>query len=239
MSEWFERWFGEEYLRLYPHRDEEEAERVVALLERLGVIGESRVLDLACGAGRHLAALARRGATVTGLDLSMPMLRAAQRRGCRRLIRADVRELPIPGGTCDTVLNLFTSFGYFDDDAEHARVIREVARVLKPGGWFVLDYLNAPQVRAGLVPRDERRVSSATIVQERRITDDGRFVVKTIHVSGDGRSFMERVRLFARDELVALATDSGMTTDRVLGDYDGGAHHDASPRCIVVARRPA
>lgn len=238
MTEWFERWFGEAYLTLYPHRDEAEAERVVTLLERLGVIGEGRLLDLACGAGRYMAALARRGATVAGLDLSLPLLRTAQRRGARRLVRGDVRALPLRGASLDAVLNLFTSFGYFDDDAEHDRVIAEVARVLKPGGRFVLDFLNAPQVRASLVPRDERRRPSGTVVvQERRISDDGRFVVKTIRMGGEGHAFMERVRLLERSDLERMLQAAGLTVERVLGDYDGGPHTADSPRCLVVARR--
>ncbi len=238
MTEWFERWFGDAYLALYPHRDEQEAERVVALLERLGVIGRGRVLDLACGAGRYLEALSRRGATVAGLDLSLPLLRTARGRGAARLVRGDVRALPIGSGALDAVLNLFTSFGYFEDDAQHQRVLAEVARVLKPGGRFVLDFLNAPQVRATLVPRDERRVGGgeSVVVQERRISDDGRFVVKTIHLSGEGHSFMERVRLLERADLERMCAAAGLTVERVLGDYEGGPHGPLSPRCLLVAR---
>lgn len=237
MSEWFERWFGEEYLRIYPHRDDEEAERVVALLERLGAIGPGRVLDLACGSGRYLAALGRRGARVAGLDLSLPLLRLAHRRASGRLIRGDVRALPLRSACCDAVLNLFTSFGYFDDDAEHQRVVTEVARILRPGGRFVLDFLNADVVRAHLVARDERRSGTTIVVQERRLSDDGRFVLKTIHLSGEGRSFMERVRLFGRDDLVGMCRMAGLAVEQVVGDYDGGPHTAASPRCLVVARR--
>jgi SAM-dependent methyltransferase len=211
---------------------------VVTLLESLGVIGRGRVLDLACGAGRHLGAVARRGATVVGLDLSMPLLRTARGKGAAHLVRADVRELPLKERSCDAVLNLFTSFGYFDDDAEHERVLRDVARVLRPGGRFVLDFLNAPHVRATLVPRDQRRVSGATIVvQERRLSDDGRFVEKSIHIGGEGRTFMERVRLFERADLERMLNEAGLTVERVLGDYEGGAHDAHSPRCLVVARR--
>ena len=237
MTEWFERWFGEEYLALYPHRDVHEAERVVDLLERLDVVGKGTVLDLACGAGRHLAALARRGARVLGLDLSLPMLRAARRLGQSHLVRGDLRQLPVRTATCDTVLNLFTSFGYFDDDRQHVQVLAEVARVLKPGAWFVLDFLNPPFVRATLVPRDERRIGGSGIVQERRLSEDGRYVIKTIRASGEGRSFIERVRLFERDELVSLLTARGLTVTTALGDYDGGPYAANSPRCILVARR--
>lgn len=168
MSEWFEQWFGEEYLRAYPHRDDEDAERLVGLLDRCGVCrAAERVLDLACGPGRHLTALVRSGASVVGLDLSRALLQAARRRGAGTLVRGDMRRLPFRARAFDAVLNLFTSFGYFAADAEHEAVLAEVARVLRPGGRFVLDFLNAQDVRARLVAKDERRSGSTTIVQER------------------------------------------------------------------------
>ena len=238
MTEWFEQWFGEEYLHVYPHRDDEDALRVVELLEREGVAGAGeRVLDLACGPGRHVAALGRRGARVVGLDLSRALLFAARRRGAGPLVRGDMRRLPFGPAAFDVVLNLFTSFGYFASDGEHEMVVREVARVLRPGGCFVLDFLNAPAVRAGLVPRDESRSGRGTVVQERRISDDGRFVVKSIHVSDDSRTFTERVRLFERADLEAMLAAQGIHAVGASGDYDGSPYAPASPRLILLGRR--
>ena len=238
MTEWFEQWFGEEYLRAYPHRDDDDAERLVRLLGELGVAGPGeRVLDLGCGPGRHAAALARRGAHVVGLDLSLPLLSAARRRRAEPLVRGDMRRLPFGTKAFDVVLNLFTSFGYFESDEEHGLVVREVARVLRPGGRFVLDFLNAPAVRAGLVPRDESRSGGTTVVQERRISDDGRFVTKSIHVSGISRTFTERVRLYERADLERMLATSGMRLETAAGDYDGAPHGTASPRLILVGRR--
>jgi SAM-dependent methyltransferase len=237
-GEWYEHWFGEAYLGLYPHRDTAEAARAVALLQahdmvRLG----DRVLDLACGAGRHIAALASAGATVTGLDLSRPLLNAAREAGAAQLVRADMRRLPVRSGAMDAVVNLFTSFGYFARDDEHAMVLREIARVLVPTGRFALDFLNAPAVRAGLVARDERTVQGRRVVQERRISDAGRVVVKTIHLADEDRQFMERVRLFERPELETMMADAGLAVRHVFGDYDGSAHGPSSPRLILLAQR--
>ena len=238
MSEWFEQWFGEEYLRVYPHRDDDDAARLVAFLGREGICGGSgRVLDLACGPGRHATALGREGACVVGLDLSIALLHAAQRRGARRLVRGDMRRLPFRSGAFDAVLNLFTSFGYFASDSEHETVLAEVARVLCARGRFVLDFLNAPHVRANLVPRDERRTGGTAVVQERRISEDGRYVVKSIRVLGDGRTFTERVRLLERGELEAMLATQGIVVETAAGDYDGGAYGPASPRLILVGRR--
>jgi len=238
VTEWFEQWFGEEYLHVYPHRDDEDAQRLVGLLERQGIaMAGERVLDLACGPGRHVAELARRGSHVVGLDLSRALLFAARRRGAGPLVRGDMRRLPFRAAAFDVVLNLFTSFGYFASDAEHESVVREVARVLRPGGRFVLDFLNAPAVRAGLVARDERGLGQGSVVQERRLTDDGRYVIKSIHVSDDSRTFTERVRLFERADLVGMLAEQGICTEGVAGDYDGSPHGPSSPRLILLGRR--
>lgn len=238
MSAWYTEWFGDEYLELYRHRDDAEADRLVALLARHGIGGRGDlVLDLACGAGRHAEALARRGARVIGLDLSAALLRRARTRGAGALVRGDMRCIGLATGRFDAVVNLFTSFGYFDTDEEHNAVTREVARVLAPGGFFVLDFLNADQVRAALVRRDERRIGDQMIIQERCITGDGRYVVKTISMGGQNRRFEERVRLFSRGELESMLLGAGLEIRAVYGDYDGGSHSPDAPRCILVASR--
>ena len=143
MTEWFEEWFGEEYLQLYPHRDDAEAERAVALVLRAtGVPAGWRVLDVACGAGRHARAFEAAGARCVGLDLSATLLRIA-RNGHRRLAgagrharAADPSRLHGPHG------QPLTSFGYFERDEEHAAALSGMVATLRPGGWFVIDFLN-------------------------------------------------------------------------------------------------
>jgi SAM-dependent methyltransferase len=225
MTEWFEQWFGEEYHALYPHRDDADARRAVALIQRVapwsaGVV----VLDLACGAGRHAAELERAGARVVGLDLSPGML---------------LRALPFRPGSFGLVVNLFTSFGYFRSDSEHGTVMRQVAEVLAPGGRFVIDFLNADQVRRTL-RRDSEHIqqggSSARV--KRRFSEEGLYVVKEIELRAENRSFQERVRLFTPAELEGLLTASGLEVTDRYGDYDGTALGPDSPRSILVARRP-
>lgn len=235
MADWFEEWFGEEYLQLYPHRDEMDAERMVGLIRRtLPWRSGWRVLDIACGAGRHARALEDAGARCVGLDLSHRLLRRA--RGVTRapLVRADMRCLPVRPRSMDLAVNLFTSFGYFDDDAEHARVLGEMAATVRPGGWFVLDFLNADRVRARLVPRDTA-LGRAGVHVVRRLSEDRRFVCKTI-ATRDGRCFQERVRLFAPEELEAMFAGAGLAVRYRYGDYDGGPLRALAPRVILMGR---
>jgi len=242
MTEWFEQWFGEEYHVLYPHRDEEEARRAVALVKEAAPWAEGAwVLDLACGAGLHTAELERLGARVVGFDLSPSMLRRARARAGVRgpLVRGDMRALPFRPGSFALAVNLFTSFGYFRDDTEHRLVVRQVVDCLRPGGRFVLDYLNADHVRRTL-RRDTEEVDGAPteVRVRRRFSEEGRYVVKEIELGAENRSFQERVRLFSPAELRTLLEEAGLRVDGVFGDYDGGPLDDRATRTILVATRP-
>jgi SAM-dependent methyltransferase len=237
MTEWFEEWFGEEYLHLYPHRDEADAERVVALLERLLPWQRGwRVLDVGCGAGRHLKALWRAGARAVGLDLSPSLLARARQVADAPLVRSDMRQLPIRPGSIDLTLNLFTSFGYFALDAEHDAALAGMVGTVRPGGWLAIDFLNASLLRTSLVPQERARLGEVEVQIERRITEDGRFVVKTI-ITQENRRFTERVRLFSADELAAMLEAHGLSVTHRLGDYDGNPYTAESPRVLLIGRR--
>ena len=236
MTEWFEEWFGEEYLDLYPHRDDQDAERLVGLLRRiLPWTPGWRVLDFGCGAGRHARALGAAGVRPVGLDLSMSLLRRAREITSAPLIRADLRLPPIRPGSVDLAVNLFTSFGYFESDAEHASALAAMVGVVRRGGWFVLDFLNAELVRHSLVARESTQVGERQMVITRVVSPDGRYVSKTIAVD-DGRQFTERVRLFSADELSELLRRSGVTITARFGDYDGAPSAANSPRIILAGR---
>src|SRR3954465_11882248 len=162
MTEWFEDWFGEDYLLLYPHRDDADAERAVSLIRRtLPFQPGWRVLDVACGAGRHARAFSSAGARCTGLDLSATLLRLARQITNAPLVRADMRQLPIRPGSMDLTVNLFTSFGYFQDDSEHMAALAEMVSTVRSGGWFVIDFLNPASVRRGLVSKETLEVGGS------------------------------------------------------------------------------
>lgn len=245
---WYRSWFGEEYLHLYPHRDQEEADRAVALVlretsgNRLPPADEDalRALDLGCGAGRHLRALREAGIDAVGMDLSAPLLREARSAapGCHR-VRGDMRHLPFAPGSFDLVTSFFTSFGYFDSDDEDRKVLTEVCRVLRPEGRVILDFLNAQRVRESLEPRDERWVGGKRVEQVRRLVDGGRRVEKRIRIRGEGveEDFIERVRLYDAADLATLFDAVGLVVEARFGDYGGAPPSPTAPREILLARR--
>ena len=241
-AEWFRDWFGDAYLDLYPHRDEEEAARAVALYrERTRLGAGSRVLDLACGAGRHLQRLRAAGLRATGIDLSVPLLRAGWDRPgvASTLVRADMRALPFASASFDGLVNFFTSFGYFLTPQEDISVLNEIRRVLRAGAPFLMDYLNADWVVARLDPESVGEVNGIPVRQTRWVEGDQ--VFKRIEIGGGAgerpKVYHERVRLYAPDALEALLRDHGLEARDRFGDYDGGAFGSDSPRLLVLGRR--
>ena len=184
-----------------------------------------------------------------GLDLSPELLALAEQnlnghaRGAQavRLVRADMRAIPFMGHFA-TVLSLFTSYGYFAEDEENAAVLCGVHHALRPGGVFLMDYINRPRVLASLVPEDERVQEGRRIHNVRRITPDGRRVEKTTTVTeadGQVRVFDESVRLYARDELATMLGTAGFERLCVFGSLRGEPYGQASPRMVWAARKGA
>jgi SAM-dependent methyltransferase len=236
VTEWFEEWFGEEYLQLYPHRDDAEAARAVALLaETTGLEPGWQVLDVACGAGRHARAFRAAGARCFGVDLSATLLRVARGVTDAPLVRADMRALPIRAGSMDLTVNLFTSFGYFEREAEHAAALREMVATVRPGGWFAIDFLNPSTVRARLVPCERIAVNGREVEVTRTLSSDGHHVCKTIRTT-EGRRFVERVRLFEPEEIEAMLGQAGVTVRHRFGDYDASPMLAGSPRTILAGQ---
>ena len=154
VGEWFKDWFDKDYAAIYGHRDGLEAEAAVAMaLARAPQLAAGPVLDLGCGGGRHLEVLRRSNPLAFGLDLSRDLLAMAPTDLRPWLLRGDMRRLPVRPSSLAAICMWFTPFGYFSD-AENRDLCRQLRGLLRPGGVLVLDYLNAPQVRAHLVPED-------------------------------------------------------------------------------------
>ena len=236
MTEWFETWFDEDYARLYAHRDAEEAR--VALGRAMRVAPEvtrGPVLDLACGAGRHLEILRRANPLAFGMDLSRTLLQMAPGGLRPWLLRGDMRQIPVKDGTLHGICLWFTPFGYFSDDQNRALMMR-LGALLRPQGVLVMDYLNADLVARTLVPEEtvERGIIRA---QSRRSLEGDRLakrMVLTRRDTGEVRDVLESVRLYHPTDLQEMAVRAGLRLRRVMGTYAGEAFTDDSPRWIGV-----
>jgi len=246
-KEWYRHWFSLDYLSLYSHRDEEDAALVVDLIERcISVDKDSRILDLCCGDGRHSVEFAKRGYNnITSLDLSAVLLNVGKRRISRQrfndasvdFIKADMRTLPF--SSCfDLVVNLFTSFGYFED-GENKDVIISIKGILKKGGYLFLDYLNKAYVYNNLKPETISRVNCKVVTERRSLVDLGRRIEKKIIIESNGNTedYLESVRIYSPEELVEMFTQIGFEITNIFGDYTGSSLKENSPRTILVAKK--
>jgi SAM-dependent methyltransferase len=249
-SPWFAEWFNHPfYLEVYSHRDREEASQCIGtILNITGLTGKNpasvSILDIACGAGRHAVELARLGYSVTGNDLSPFLLEKARQEAadCNATLSfscCDMRDIPADG-TFDLVVQLFTSFGYFDREEEDLRVFRNVYNTLKNGGWYVLDLINPAYLERTIVPESIRTAGELAITEKRRL-EHGR-IVKTITISSpDGSSsvFTESVKLYELEEIRMMLAREGLNLVQVAGDYAGNTfREESSPRMMIFSRKP-
>ncbi|HWS73387.1 MAG TPA: class I SAM-dependent methyltransferase [Thermoanaerobaculia bacterium] len=233
---WYQEWFGEEYLELYAHRDENEARQQVAFFtSQFGPI-DGPILDLACGTGRHIQELQSAGYRAVGCDLSYVLLRTgSDDYGAMPVARADMRALPFCSGSLAGLVNFFTSFGYFSSEDENLQVVREMARVLAPDAPFLFDYLNVHRELDQLVRRETRETPSGTVEIERWFDRSDRSFNKRMTIGH--RRYLERVRGYDLDEISDMFASSHMTIRAAFGDFDGSAYSKTSPRLILVGSK--
>lgn len=238
--DWFEHWFNEDYLLVYGHRSREQARDEAELVGRACELGPTdRLLDIGCGAARHLEWLAPRVALGIGVDLSAALLSAGKRAvSSARLVQGDMRTLPFADESFTVLTSLFTAFGYFSDESVHSSLLDEWRRILAPGGRLFLDFLNATQARNQL-GETTREVSGNRIVERRSISPDGRRLEKSIRLEGASgpREYFESVRLFSPSELRGLLEDAAFRVEREAGNFDGSPLEASSPRAIFVCRK--
>ena len=241
---WYKDWFNSEnYLKVYKHRDESEAERLVGLIEKkINLKPQSSVLDMACGAGRHAIAFAKKGFKVTAVDLSQRLLAEAKKNAISAgvdidFVLSDILEYET-NQLFDLAVNLFTSIGYFEDDEENYAVIKKANSLIKEGEFFVLDYFNKNFLLKNLVPTSIISENGLKITQNRSIS--GNRVVKKIIIEKDGsiEEFYESVRLFSFDEIKSIVRLAGFNIIREVEDFYGNTFEkETSPRLILFAKK--
>lgn len=246
VADWWRGYFDAGYLREYEPFFElvEDRKQVARLLEVLALPVGARVLDCACGQGRHAHLLAEAGMDVDGVDFSAPLLATARARGTGRTLRyrrADMRRLPAGWtGRFDAVVNLFTSFGFFADPRDDARVIREFARVLKPGGLVLWHGGDRDGVMAKFLPRDWWTTADGTLVaQERSFDPLSGFM--TVESSWRGPRVHEdrthKIRLYTPTQMADLMRDAGLIVEQAFDSFSGKPLTRRSSEMLLVARK--
>lgn len=238
--EWFESWFDTPYYHmLYSDRDQTEAQRFMdRLTEYLEVSKDLSVLDVACGRGRHAIYLNQKGFYVTGIDLSEKSIAIANESANDRL-RFFVRDMRAPlKHKYDLILNMFTSFGYFDSDKENSQAISHLANALNPGGRLVIDFLNSKKAAIKLVEHNTKTCNGIEFHIKRKFKAG--FFIKTIDfiVDDTPHHYEEKVEALTLSDFHEYMESAGLKILDTFGDYSLNSF-DArySDRLILIAHK--
>jgi SAM-dependent methyltransferase len=218
----------------------EEVAKVLRLLEARK--GEA-ILDLACGPGRHALELARRGFRVTAVDRTADYLEEAERRAQAEnlsveFVQEDMRTFCRPGAF-HRVINLFTSFGYFEDAADDERVLQNVYRSLKPRGTLAM-HLMAKEVLARIFrKRTWQEIDGHVVLEEGSVKDGWRWIETRwiVLTKGEVHEFALSHRLYSAAELAELLLRCGFAAASPYGNFDGDPYDETADRLVVVARK--
>lgn len=240
-KEWFSSWFDSEYYHiLYKNRDYSEAEHFVSnLLNHLKPSKNDKFLDLACGKGRHSIFINKKGYNVVGLDLSENSISEAKKseNDSLRFGVHDMREI-YSFDEFDFVFNLFTSFGYFDNEIENLNVLTSIKRTLKPGGIVVIDFLNTQKVINTLIPKETKTIDGIVFKIKKEISDGK--ILKHIRFSDNSiqHHYTESVQLINFNRFQSLFNQVGLQIIDTFGNYELEDYNEQnSNRLIIFAQK--
>jgi len=214
-------------------------------MDVLGLPVGSRILDVPCGQGRHSHLLAEAGYDVDGLDYSSHLLDVARKRGTGsrlRYTRGDMRKLPARWkGRFDSVVNLFTSFGFFDNPQDDVRVIEEFARVLKPGGVLLWHGGSRDGVMSRFLARDWWKTNDGTMIAHERSFDplSGLLTIESSWTGPQrkpGRR-IHRIRLYTATRLAELCAAAGLIVEEAWSGFDDRPLSRVSGEMMLLARK--
>ncbi len=238
---WFKDWFNSPYYHLlYGKRDEKEAEMFIhQLVQFLKPAKGSKMLDLACGKGRHARILSESGFDVTGLDLSENSIMEAKQFESESLHFAvhDMRK-PFGRDKFDYVFNLFTSFGYFENEQDNIHTLQAVNVDLHQNGVLVHDYFNAARVLDHFRSAETKVIKGIEFNISKQIIN--RRIIKTIRFRDEAcdHEFQEKVSLYTLEDFKGMYSESGFEIQAVCGDYNLSPYQaSVSERLILISRK--
>lgn len=236
---WYASWFNTPFYHiLYKDRNYSEAENFMYnLTNYLNIPENGKILDLACGKGRHSIYLNKIGFNVTGVDLSKNSIAYAKQFE-NDTLKFNVDDMCKPNHEqFDAVFNLFTSFGYFEEDSEDILVLKNIKNCLKENGFFVFDFLNTSFVKNTLVKKEIKIVDGISFYIKREIVDG--FILKHISFFADGENhhYTERVKYLDLQKMNSFFEKVGLNLKYVFGDYQLNAFDENnSKRLILIAQ---
>lgn len=236
-SSWYASWFDTSYYHtLYKDRDYEEAQLLIDnLSEYLNLPEGAKVLDLACGRGRHAVYLSSLGYDVTGVDLSPNSIQYAKKNE-KELLHFHIHDMREPlEQKYDAIFNLFTSFGYFSDPNDNAKTLKAIQNSLTETGFAVLDFMNVNKVISNLIAEEVKTVDGIDF-QIKRKYENG-FIIKDISFLADGKQhqYTEHVRALNLEDFEKMMEEAGIYLLDVFGDYKlHKFHKEESDRLIMI-----
>ena len=237
--DWFSDWFNSKYYHiLYQNRDEKEAEQFLSKLQ-VFFRKKDQILDIACGSGRHSIFLNSLGYQITGIDLSEKSIKAAKHKSDNKIpfnvwdMRKSYKKEHF-----DVVLNLFTSFGYFDSEKEDLEAIQAIINNLKDEGILIIDFLNSEKVITNLVESEQKTLSGIKFNINRKLEEG--FILKNIQFTDKGKDFefTEKVKALNLSDFTKLLNFAQLKISDIFGDYQLTKYSPTdSDRLIIVAKK--
>lgn len=238
-KDWFTDWFNTSYYHiLYKERNDEDAQLFMKnITSFLSLPKTTHILDLPCGKGRHSVFLNSLGYKVTGRDLAENSIKYAKAFE-NKTLKFKVHDMRQPiNNKYDAIFNLFTSFGYFDDDKEDILILENIKKGLNKNGYFVFDFLNAQKVKLNLVTTETKIVNNIIFNIKREIKDG--FIFKHISFFADDKnhSYTEQVKYLDLNKMTRYFEKVGFTITNVFGNYHLDTYNaKTSNRLIIIAK---
>lgn len=240
-EDWFSKWFDSPYYHiLYQHHDIQDAKRLIDhLISYFKIRSTDRILDLACGKGRHSVYLNQKGYNVVGIDLSAQNIQHASLLANDQLLflKHDMRY-PLFINTFNYVFNLFTSFGYFEKEEENIQVLQSAHQALRENGKLVIDFFNPLKISKNVIAQEKKILQGIEFLITKKIEQS--FIIKTIDVT-DGMQnyhFSEKVQLITQADFENYLKQSSFKLLEFMGYYALEPYHpETSDRLIVIAEK--
>lgn len=236
MSEWYENWFDSEYYHiLYNNRNQKEAELFIdKLLMFLKPKKNSYFLDLCCGTGRHSIYLNKKGFHVDGIDLSSYSLSIAKKKQNLKLnfFNRDMRNIN-EIKKYNFVINLFTSFGYFESKDDNEIVINGISTALKRNGVFVMDFINMSKCLDSIVKKEIKKIKNYSFTINKWY--DKKYLYKKIEFLG--KEYFERIQILKKEEIINMCENQNLKLINSFGDYQLNKFDEKSERLILIFKK--